>query len=260
MDVLQEQVDRLAGMIIESKRVVVFTGAGISTESGIPDFRGPDGIWEKYDPEDFTYQRFVGSTEARKKHWEFYLSGGFGVDAKPNLAHYAVAELYKMGKVNCVITQNVDNLHQQAGVPEDMVIELHGNMKWVKCLGCGKRTSLDEVVEWVKAENLDDPRCQECQGILKPDAVFFGESLPERALADASNYSSNCDLFIVIGSTLIVTPAAFMPRYAVQGGAKLVIVNIGSTPMDSQATMLVEARAGEFMSRVVEKVKERIKQ
>ena len=259
MDIVPEQAERLAGMIVDAKRVAIFTGAGISTESGIPDFRGPGGIWEKYDPADFTFQRFLSSPEARKKHWEFYLSGGFGQDAKPNLAHYAVAELHEMGKANCVITQNVDNLHQQAGVPEDKVIELHGNMKWVKCLGCEKRTPLDEVVERAKAESLDDPRCQECQGILKPDAVFFGESLPERALADATNYSCNCDLFIVIGSTLVVTPAAFMPRYAVQNGARLVIVNIGSTPMDRQATMLVEARAGEFMTAVVDKVKERVK-
>ena len=254
---MEEQIERLADMIVYSKRVVVFTGAGISTESGIPDFRGPGGIWEKYDPADFTLQRFLSSPEARKRHWEFYLSGGFGQDAKPNLAHYAVAELFNMGKVKCVITQNVDNLHQQAGVPEDSVMELHGNMKWVKCLGCGKRTPLDEVVERAKVENLDDPRCPECQGILKPDAVFFGESLPEKALEEATHYSSNCDLFIVIGSTLVVTPAAYMPRYALQGGARLVIINIGSTPLDRQATMLIEAKAGEVMLKVVERVKEK---
>jgi len=247
-------------MIIDSERAVVFTGAGISTESGIPDFRGPGGIWEKYDPSDFTYQRFVGDSDSRRRHWDFYLNGGFGSEdeVSPNPAHHAVAELHSMGKVHCIITQNVDNLHQRAGVPEDRVIELHGNMRWVKCLDCGKRSTLAEVVQWARENSIDEPRCEICGGMLKPQAVFFGESLPERALADATHYSSNCDLFIVIGSTLVVTPAAFMPRYAVQNGARLVIINIGATPMDRQATMVVEARAGEFMAKVVERVKDKV--
>jgi NAD-dependent deacetylase len=256
---VEEQIDRLADLIVSSKRVVVFTGAGVSTESGIPDFRSPGGIWEQYDPSEFTYQRFVSNAETRKQHWQFYRSGMLGSEnAQPNPAHYAIAELWRMGKLDCVITQNVDNLHQKAGVPEEKVIELHGNMRWVKCLDCGKRNTMDEVIKRVEDEGLEEPRCQECQGILKPEGIFFGESLPERALREATYYSRNCDLFIVIGSTLIVTPAAYMPSYALESGARLVIINLSSTPPDRQANMLIQGKAGEVMSTVVGKVKERL--
>ncbi len=256
---MEEQIDRLADLIVSSKRVVVFTGAGVSTESGIPDFRSPGGIWEQYDPSEFTYQRFVSNAETRKQHWQFYRSGMLGSEnAQPNPAHYAIAELWRMGRLDCVITQNVDNLHQKAGVPEEKVIELHGNMRWVKCLDCGKRNTMDEVIKRVEDEGLEEPRCQECQGILKPEGIFFGEPLPERALREATYYSRNCDLFIVIGSTLIVTPAAYMPSYALESGARLVIINLSSTPLDRQANMLIQGKAGEVMSTVVEKVRERL--
>jgi len=253
---VEEQIDRLADLIVSSKRVVVFTGAGVSTESGIPDFRSPGGIWEKYDPSEFTYQRFISSAETRKQHWQFYRSGLLGgEDVQPNPAHHAIAELWRMGKLDCLITQNVDNLHQKAGVPGEKVVELHGNMRWVKCLSCGKRTPMAEVVKRVEEENLEEPHCEDCQGILKPEGVFFGESLPEKALREATSYSRNCDLFIVIGSTLIVTPAAHMPSYALESGANLVIINLSSTPLDRQAAMLIQGKAGEVMSKAIERVK-----
>jgi NAD-dependent deacetylase len=256
---VEEQIDRLADMIAGSKHVVVFTGAGVSTESGIPDFRSPGGVWEQYDPSEFTYQRFLSSAENRKMHWQFYRSGTLvSKDTKPNPAHYAIAEMYRMGKLDCLITQNVDNLHQQAGVPEEKVIELHGNMKWVKCLKCGKRTPIDEVVKRIEADNLEEPRCDKCNGILKPEGIFFGESLPEKALREATHYSHNCDLFIVIGSTLVVTPAAYMPSYAIQSGAKLVIINLSSTPLDRQAIMIIQAKAGEVMPKVLERLNDKL--
>lgn len=258
-EALEEQVERLAAMIVSARRVVVFTGAGVSTESGIPDFRSPGGIWEQYDPSEFTYQRFLGSAETRRKHWEFYRSGILGgEEAKPNAAHYAIAELDTMGKLDCVITQNVDNLHQKAGVPPEKVIELHGNMKWVKCLDCGQRTSMDEVVKRVDREGADEPRCDKCAGILKPEAVFFGEPLPEEALRRATYHSTNCDLFIVIGSTLVVTPAAYMPSYALKRGAKLAIINLSPTPLDHQASVLIRAKAGEAMTKVVQRARKRL--
>lgn len=251
------ELDYLAGqvadLILEAKRVIVFTGAGISTESGIPDFRGPDGLWTKLDPDDFTIQKFMSSRETRKLQWAMLAEGGLLMDVEPNAAHHAIAELEKIGKLECVITQNVDNLHQKAGNSPDRVFELHGNMKWVRCMGCNRRVPIEGILQRLKDEEVPD--CQVCNGILKPDGVFFGEALPQKTLNDAIHHSRHCDLFIVIGSTLVVYPAAYMPMYAREVGAKLVIINLGSTPLDSQATVLISAKAGEAMSKVVEKVR-----
>jgi len=248
--------DRVADLIIDAKRVVVFTGAGISTESGIPDFRSPGGIWSRFDPDDFTYQKFVGDPEARGRHWRMLREGGLTAEAKPNAAHYAIAELDKLGKLDCVITQNIDNLHQKAGVPDERVFELHGNMQWVVCLRCGRRYPLAQVSARLE-RGEENPDCEDCHGLLKPAVVFFGESLPEEVLREATLRSSHCDLFIVIGSTLVVYPAAYMPAYAVESGAKLVIINLSATPMDGQAAVLMRTKAGEAMSRVVQRVKEK---
>lgn len=245
---------RVADLILSSKRVVVFTGAGVSTESGIPDFRSPGGIWTRFDPEDFTYQKFVSDVGARRKHWQLLGDGSLTTKAKPNPAHYAVAELDRMGLLDCVITQNVDNLHQKAGVPDEKVFELHGNLLWAACLGCGRRYPFEQILTRLeKGEEIPD--CEACHGILKPDAVFFGEDLPADVLREATRRANGADLFIVIGSTLVVYPAAYMPQYAVSGGAKLVIINLSSTPMDSEATVLIRARAGEAMAKVLEWVK-----
>jgi len=250
-------VDKVANLIVEAERVVVFTGAGVSTESGIPDFRSPGGIWEKFDPDDFTYQRLISSPEARKKWWRIFQERGLTTDAKPNPAHLAIAELNKLDKLDCVITQNIDNLHQKAGLSDDRVFELHGNMKWIVCLGCGRRYPTEQI-----RARLDDgeeiPDCESCHGILKPDIVLFGETLPEKVFEEATRRSSRADLFIVIGSTLIVYPAAYMPIYAVDSGAKLVIINLSPTPMDKQADVLIEAKAGETMSKIIQRVKEKL--
>ena len=255
---LNALAERVADLIISARRVVVFTGAGVSTESGIPDFRGPGGIWERFDPDDFTYQKFVGDPEARRKHWRMLQEGGLTTEAKPNAAHDAIAELDRLGKLDCVITQNVDNLHQKAGVPDDKVFELHGNMQWAICLSCGKRYPFEQVKDRLD-EGEEIPDCEACHGILKPDAVFFGESLPEKVLREATHHSSKCDLCIVIGSSLVVYPAAYMPVYAVDSGAKLVIINLSSTPMDHQATVLIRAKAGETMSEITKRVKENVR-
>jgi NAD-dependent deacetylase len=253
LDALAEKV---AELIIGAKKLVVFSGAGISTESGIPDFRSPGGIWERFDPDDFTYQKFVADPESRKKQWRMLGEGHLTTGAEPNLAHYAIAELDEMGRLDCVITQNVDNLHQKAGVPAEKVFELHGNMQWAVCLGCGRRYPFEQIkLRLDQGEEIPD--CEACHGLLKPSAVFFGEPLPYDVLTEASNRSSNCDLFIVVGSTLVVYPAANMPVYAVQAGARLVIINLSSTPMDGEAAVLINAKAGEAMSRIVDKVRGR---
>ncbi len=248
---------RVADLIIGAKKIVVFTGAGISTESGIPDFRSPGGIWDRYDPDDFTYQKFIRDPEARKKHWRLLAEGLLTTLATPNAAHHAIAELDRLGRLDCVITQNVDNLHQKAGVASSKVFELHGNLQQAICLNCGKLYSHEQVKARLdRGEEIPD--CEVCHGLLKPNAVLFGEALPGDVLRAATFRVSGCDLFMVIGSTLVVYPAAYMPMYAVQAGAKLVIINLSPTPMDEEALVVIRARAGEAMTRIVEMVKARL--
>ena len=257
-DTLEQSIEELAELIVRSQRIVVFTGAGISTESGIPDFRGPDGLWTKVDPSDFTYQKFVSDRESRKRVWQMNAAMGFASGSvEPNLAHHAVVELERLGKLDCIITQNVDGLHQKAGNSEDQVIQLHGSMRWVKCLGCGVRHPFEEIQGWIEG-GVEVPECLQCGGILKPDAVFFGEAMPLRETAEAEKRAHSCDLCIVIGSTLAVYPAGLMPQYAVNSGAKLVIINDGATELDHLAHVRIAARAGQVMSLTIAKVRERL--
>jgi NAD-dependent deacetylase len=251
---MEEKINKIAQMIADSKRLVVFTGAGISTESGIPDFRGPDGLWTKVDPEDFTIDRFLRSGETRKKVWYLFVEGGALLDAEPNRAHLAIAELEKMNKLSSVITQNIDNLHQKAGNDPKIVHELHGNMQWLVCLDCGERYPVDKMRQ--KHPSPDHfPVCEKCKGILKPGVVFFGEMLPHDTLRMAEQESEQCDLFMVIGSSLVVYPAAYMPLYAKQSGAKVVIINMGETGQDDIADVFINAPAGDAMSRILERLK-----
>ncbi len=254
---IESKIDAVAEAIVQSNRLVIFTGAGVSTESGIPDFRSPGGIWTKFDPEDFTIQKFLTSEDSRRKQWKVLLEGGLFGTVEPNPAHYAIAELEKMGKLDCVITQNIDNLHQKAGNSPKIVFELHGNMQWIICLHCGKRYSTEQVIELLKS-GVDIPECEHCCGMLKPDVVFFGESLPYETLNSAIEHSKKSDLFIAIGSSLVVTPAAYMPSYALESGAKLIIINIGETSLDRRAHILIEGKAGEIMTEIMKKVNERL--
>jgi NAD-dependent deacetylase len=248
--------EKVADLIVKSRKLVVFTGAGISTESGIPDFRGPRGLWSRFDPDDFTIDKFLNNPESRRKQWYIFREGLMTDKAVPNAAHVAIAELHRLGRLDCVITQNIDNLHQKAGVPDDKVFELHGNMQWAICLDCSRRYSFSEIKSRLDSGE-EIPDCLSCHGMLKPDIVMFGEQLPYDVLEEAGRRARAADLFIVIGSTLVVYPAAYMPQYAVQSGAKLVIINIGETPMDHQATVCISAKAGEAMAAIVSKVKEK---
>jgi len=247
---------KVADLILKSRYLVVFTGAGISTESGIPDFRGPAGLWSRFDPDDFAIDRFLNNPDSRRKQWYIFKEGLMTDKAVPNAAHVAIAELYRIGKLDCVITQNIDNLHQKAGVPDDKVFELHGNMQWAICLECGRRYTFSEIKARLDSGE-DIPDCSACHGMLKPGVVMFGEQLPYDVLEEAGRRARGSDLFIVIGSTLVVYPAAYMPQYAVQSGANLVIINLGETPMDRQATVRISARAGETMAAIISKVKEK---
>jgi NAD-dependent deacetylase len=254
---LKALTDKVADLIVNAQRIVIFTGAGHSTESGIPDFRGPDGLWSRFDPNEFTYQNFIRNPETRKKQWQLRYKGGLVAQAEPNPAHYAIAELDKLDKLDCVITQNVDNLLQRAGVPEEKVLELHGNMQWAVCLSCGQHYPLAQIKARLDASD-ETPDCEICHGIPKPAVILFGEALPVKVLEEATRRSYNCDLFIVIGSSLVVYPAAYMPIYAVESGAKLVIINISPTPMDQQATALIRAKAGEIMPKIIKGVEMKI--
>ena len=252
-----EKIATVAQWIMASDKVVVFTGAGVSTESGIPDFRSPGGIWSRFDPDDFTIDKFLYSVENRNRQWTFLVSNGLFNRAEPNDAHKAIAWLEKIGKVSCVITQNVDDLHQKAGSDPQLVYELHGNMKWMKCLECGQRYSLDDLFLRYAAHPVA-PLCEKCWGILKAEVIFFGEALPEKTLKEASYHASTCDLLIVIGSSLVVYPAAYMPMYAKSGGARLVIINMSDTPYDSDADVIIRSGAGEAMTRLTAEVKKRL--
>lgn len=250
-------VSRISDMVLESKRIVVFTGVGISTESGIPDFRSPGGIWDRFDPNEFTFQKFLASEASREKFWDFYrLLWATLARAKPNRGHYAIAELDKLGKLTCVITQNVDNLHQMSGIPDQKVIELHGTLQWVICLECGKRTRKEEIQHRLDlGERV--PKC-ECGGIIKPVTVTFGQPMPEREVQEARKQAAGCDLLMICGSSLLVHPAAQIPLVAKDSGAKLVIINLTPTPHDAFSDVVVNENIGTTLSRVVRRVKAKL--
>jgi NAD-dependent deacetylase len=243
----------IAQQTAEAGRNVVFTGAGISTESGIPDFRSKGGIWDKYRP--VMFDEFMSSEEARIEYWkrksELYDDL---VRAKPNPAHKSLVELYKMGLLEAVITQNIDGLHQKAGLPDERVIELHGNTLRVRCMSCDKVTSVHEAQKRIEAGDLA-PEC-DCGGYLKPDTISFGQSMPVVEVQEATELSHNSDFFMVVGSTLLVQPAALMPVYAKQNGAYLAIVNLSETPCDDLSDVLIRGKAGEVLPGMVDAVKD----
>jgi NAD-dependent deacetylase len=253
-----EYIDTIADMILEAKKAVVFTGAGFSTESGVPDFRSPGGVWDKFDPNELNYPNFLRSEVIREKYWRMHRMMWETIrEAKPNAGHYAVAELYEMGKLDCVITQNTDGLHQKAGVPDEAVLELHGTIQWVDCLNCGKRYHRSQVHDrMVAGEKI--PLCENCRGLLKPSTIAFGQAMPVRETSEASDRSSACDFFLAAGSSLVVYPAAQMPLMAKQNGARLVILNLAETPLDSYADIVIREKTGQVMSKIVEKAKKKM--
>jgi len=255
---MKEMIDQTAEWIAHAKAVVVFAGAGLSTESGIPDFRSPGGVWDKYNPEDFYFQNFLASEASREKYWQMATEMYEPIKmARPNQAHLAIAELEKLGKLDCVITQNIDGLHFKAGNSEEKVLQLHGTAIFVSCLSCRKQYDRDEIQERVK-KGEKAPRCDGCGGILKPATISFGQSMPEKETQEAYDRSSRSDLFIVIGSSLVVQPAASMPLAAKRGGARLVIINRDPTPYDDLADLVIHGQAGPTMVGILGYVKKEI--
>ncbi len=243
--------DDLADLIEESRRIVVFTGAGISTESGIPDFRSPGGVWTKTTP--IMFQDFIADENIRRRAWTRTFSNTAGwVGAKPNAGHYAVARLISCGKATAVITQNVDNLHVESGIPEHQVIELHGNASYAKCLDCGKRHELDELKAIFLVRD-EVPYCHECGGIVKTATISFGQQMPFEPMERAFAETKECDLFLVLGSSLVVTPACDFPVIAKQHGASLAIVNRDPTPLDRIADLVLHDEIGPSLSDVMKR-------
>ena len=232
--------------IKESNNIVIFTGAGISTESGIPDFRSPGGIWTKMQP--IMFQDFLSSEESQIESWrrKFIIDEDMKI-AKPNIGHKAIAKLFSKNKVSYILTQNIDNLHHDSGIPDARIIELHGNSTYAKCLNCNKRYELSYIKEFLEDKDNNyskPPKCIECNGIIKSATISFGQPMPIKEMQIAEKASIECDLFIAIGSSLKVYPAAGLPILAKKNGAKLIIINREATELDSIADKVLNKEIG----------------
>ncbi|MGC8606983.1 MAG: NAD-dependent protein deacetylase [Vulcanisaeta sp.] len=245
-----EDIKKAADILINARHAIVFTGAGISTESGIPDFRGPQGLWKQYNPEIASIDYFLQNP---KDFWLFYrmrMSTLFV--AKPNTAHYAVAELERMGIIKAIITQNVDGLHQVAGSRN--VIELHGTMKRAVCIACGRTYPMEVAIRKIDSGQIP-PLCDECGGILKPDTVLFGE--PVKDFDKARELALMSDAVLVVGSSLSVYPAAYIPIFVKEMGGKVIIINMESTDLDYIADVIIRCKAGDAMALLLKEIKEK---
>ena len=247
----RESIEMVADWLRDAKSVVVLTGAGISTESGIPDFRGPQGVWTK-DPEAerrATLQYYVANRDARVASWKSRRNSPL-LDAQPNAGHFALAELERKGKLDMLVTQNVDSLHLKAGNSLSRLIEIHGTVRDFTCMGCGERGPIERVLARVDAGE-EDPPCRTCGGILKSATISFGQNLVREDLERAQEAASNCDLFLAIGTSLGVYPAAYLPQNALQNGARLVIINAQETPFDRYAAAVLREPIGTVLPEIV---------
>lgn len=232
-----ETVDALRNLIARSAGVVAFTGAGISTEAGIPDFRSPGGMWTRMEP--ITFQEFIRSEEARLEDWRrrFVMNEQFDA-ARPTIAHKALAMLVEVGRMPAIVTQNIDGLHQRSGAEADRVIELHGNATYGHCIDCRRRMELDEIRRHIDAEQ-SCPVCADCGGLVKAAVVSFGESMPQDAMAKAAAHCREAELILIVGTSLLVQPAASLSCIGRECGARLVIINRQSTPLDEISEMVL---------------------
>lgn len=244
-----------AGEILRpAEQILVFSGAGLSTESGIPDFRGPDGLWTKVDPDDFNIARYVENRELRVRGWRMHLNGelwGARSTVQPNQGHMAIVRLHEAGRLAGVVTQNVDGLHHSSGLDDDMVAELHGNVRHSHCLSCQTRWDTETVLEWVEAGE-DDPPCPVCGGIVKTGTIMFGEMLPESEVRQSSMFLAISDAVLVVGSTVSVWPAAEVVMRAATQSKPIVVINKGETEADHLAAVKIDAGIGEVLPDLVD--------
>jgi NAD-dependent deacetylase len=242
-----------AELIKKAKRILVFSGAGLSTESGIPDFRSPGGLWSKYDPSDFYFDKIISDEGSRIKYWQMSTESYQTMkDALPNRAHLAIKALEDMGKLMAIVTQNIDGLHHKAGNSPHKIIEIHGTVSSVSCLDCGKTYDRDDIEKRLRS-GLKVPYCDDCSGILKPDTISFGQAMPADKMELAFTYARECDLCIVLGSSLVVYPAASVPAHAVERGAALMIINRDETPLDSEADVVIHESVSSALGEMVTK-------
>ena len=238
--------EELHKYIEEAKKIVIFTGAGISTESGIPDFRGPQGVWKTTSP--IYFQDFIASEEIRRGSWKRKFSDQDIIKkAKPNVGHFAVAKIINTHQSAYLITQNVDNLHQDAGVPEDKITEIHGNASYASCLDCEARYELAPIKQAFLADGII-PYCDSCEGMVKTATISFGQPMPEEEMQIAQSKTVECDLFIAIGTSLQVYPAAGFPKLAKELSAKLIIINNQPTALDPIADLVIHEQIGNVFS------------
>jgi NAD-dependent deacetylase len=244
---IETAVSELRALVEAANLVLPFTGAGISTECGIPDFRSPGGLWTRNRP--IPFDEFLASREMRTEAWRrrFALEQEFGA-AKPGRGHLALASLYRSGKAPAVVTQNIDNLHQSSGISAEHVIELHGNTTYALCLACGKRYELPWVKQQFMAAGGEAPDCTDCGGAVKSATVSFGQAMPEPAMRRAEELTRACDLFLAVGSSLVVWPAAGFPLLAKRNGARLVIINREATEFDGIADLVIRDDIGTVLS------------
>jgi NAD-dependent deacetylase len=249
-DLIKKGID----LVRESEKILVFAGAGLSTESGIPDFRSPGGIWDRYDPSDFDFQRIISDEKARETYWrmstEYY---EVMRDAVPNQAHLSIKRLEDAGKLLAVVTQNIDHLHHKAGNSPDKIIEIHGTAFSVSCLSCKKTYDRDEIEDRIRS-GVTVPYCDDCSGILKPDTVSFGQAMPEDKMVRSLRHAQECDLCIVLGSSLVVYPAASVPALAAECGARLMIINRDETPLDRQAALTIHDSVAKTLGQITENI------
>lgn len=239
----------LADLINTAERIVAFTGAGISTESGIPDFRSPGGVWSQMKP--IPFSEFVANPERRVEGWRRAFSGRAGwVGREPNDGHRALKTLWDRGRLSCVITQNVDNLHQASGLPDEAVVELHGNAGYAKCLSCGLRHEIEDLRPAFEATEIP-PSCENCGGIVKVATISFGQSMPIEPMRRAETAARDCDLFLVLGSSLVVYPAATIPLVARDHGARLAILNREPTDLDGAADLVLNDEIGPCLREII---------
>jgi len=246
---LQQQLQNTAELMRETERIVALTGAGISTESGIPDFRSPGSLWQQQPS--VSYQDFISKPEARQQYWQTRRNLSAQVlSARPNAAHMALVDLERKNRLLGIITQNFDGLHHDAGNNAEHIIEMHGTSRAAACTLCGKRSSMIDLQQRIDAGEID-PLCSDCGGFLKAATILFGQRVPDAELTRARELTLSCDLFLIVGSSLKVTPAATLPRLALKNDVPLIIINLEPTPLDDYAEIVINEKAGAVLPMLV---------